>query len=338
MLGSFAGDWADEVPDLPVDTSYEQYKSPAVDASNDANSAASKPKDYNPQMFPFTAKFGQLENFEEDEFKSIFDSSNYGNHTLTFVKEKQIAYVDFQTQEDLNKALELNGTKDLTVSVYQHKPKTNNNNVNNNTFNSNNNNNQGPRRNFQRKDMDDWGRREPVYDRQNSDSKRQYQQQSRVPAPVRAEPVPTQSLGPRPRLNLAPRTKPLPSSSDLTPAPAETRSSALFGSAKPVDTQKKLRELEEKKIQEQERVKEEIRIREEQQKLEREEKIKREKALKSYSALRSDDEDEDADSQAEVSETKSKDVLTQVERLSLQEASGDDLDGEWNVVAPRRRR
>ena len=51
----------------------------------------------------------------------------------------------------------------------------------------------------------------------------------------------------RPRLKLAPRTKPLPAegTAPAPPAPAEGGSS-IFGAAKPVDTAAKEKEIEEK--------------------------------------------------------------------------------------------
>lgn len=142
------------------------------------------------------------------------------------------------------------------------------------------------------------------------------------------EPVATKPAG-RPKLNLAPRSKPLESSSNAN------RSSSLFGSAKPVDTAKKLQEIEERQARiHQERVEREEK-RAAKLKEQQEAKSKVEAARKSFSALTTE---EDAPEQVEEVAPRRKEELTTAEKLLLAEAKPEELEGDdWNVVVNTKR-
>lgn len=140
----------------------------------------------------------------------------------------------------------------------------------------------------------------------------------------------TDSSAPHPRkkLELKPRTI---GAHEAVPAPAsEHARSSLFGAAKPVDTQRKFIEVEERqrKIEEERR---EHRYEEQQKK----EEVKTASVRKRFELLSTED-DEEGDAVAESSgEQVGKPVekLTAAEQLFNREASLEELEtGNWNVV------
>lgn len=143
-------------------------------------------------------------------------------------------------------------------------------------------------------------------------------------------PEPAKPAG-RKKLNLAPRTKPLGGSAEVA------RSSTLFGSAKPVDTAKKLLEIEEKQARShQERVDREHQ--KASQRAAEEDRAftkKLSSVRKSFSALST--EDDGAAEGAEEQAPRKKESLTTAEKILAAEVSQEELEGdEWNVVSSKR--
>lgn len=136
------------------------------------------------------------------------------------------------------------------------------------------------------------------------------------------------SGGPRKKLELKPRTvgahEPVPSA-----APQQARSS-LFGAAKPVDTQSKFIEVEEK----QKKIDEERR---DHHKEESKKDDKVNQVRKRFEVLDTEDHDEESvvanNSNEDVDDVKPIEAPTTVEKLSEKEATAEELEsGDWNVV------
>lgn len=147
------------------------------------------------------------------------------------------------------------------------------------------------------------------------------------PAPA-GEPAVAKSAG-RPKLNLAPRTKPLEENTSVN------RSSSLFGAAKPVDTAKKLQEIEERQAQIQQKRAEAEEKRAAEYKKKQEDREKFEAARKSFSALTTEEE---AQEQVEEVAPRRKEELTTAEKILSAEVAPEELDGDdWNVVTATKR-
>lgn len=152
-------------------------------------------------------------------------------------------------------------------------------------------------------------------------------------SPARSNNTPFKPAGRR-KLNLLPRSKPLDS------APEIARSSSLFGTAKPVDTAKKLLEIEEKQDKlHQERVEREqkkaARAKEAKEAREaKEAKEKLEATTKSLASLSTED-GEPAQKPEEVAPLKVE--PTSAEKVVVDSAPQAEVvaDG-WNVVPPKR--
>ncbi|ANB13199.1 hypothetical protein AWJ20_1481 [Sugiyamaella lignohabitans] len=157
----------------------------------------------------------------------------------------------------------------------------------------------------------------------------------------------------RKKLDLKPRTVSAGSSNDA-PSPNDSHRSSVFGSAKPVDTTKKLEEVGEKYVQhEHERFeaekkhRDEIKAREEERK--QKDEAKAEQLRKRFEVLKTEDDDEDetdaaaaagsqpADSTAAGADEPKKDQKTAAEALLTTEATPEELEsGDWNVVPNKR--
>lgn len=191
--------------------------------------------------------------------------------------------------------------------------------------------NRGPRKNFHhephvREKTDEEKKLDTIDNWRHADAPR---------APMNSHFEPAKPAG-RKKLNLAPRSKPLDSNSQ----PA--RSSSVFGAAKPVDTAKKLMEIEEKQAKlHQERVEREQRkaAKAKEDKEEKEAKKPKGKVeilTKSFAALST----EDGEASPEVEETAAapkKDEPTAAEKLLTTAASQEELEANgWNVVPTKK--
>lgn len=147
-------------------------------------------------------------------------------------------------------------------------------------------------------------------------------------SPVATSPEPAKPAGRR-KLNLAPRSKPLDTNTQTT------RSSTLFGAAKPVDTAKKLQEIEERQAKiHQERVEREQK-KAAKAKEDKEAKEKLEATRKSFAALSTED---DAAQESEEIAPRKKEELTAAEKLLAAEVPKEELEGDdWNVVVSTKR-
>lgn len=215
------------------------------------------------------------------------------------------------------------------------------------------------------RDYDNWERRGPLPPSRGGDRPRRGGDRPFAPRDSPADNASSWRRGPdsgapsagrgpaeRPKINLAPRT--VSSESAGSASSSSNRSSSIFGGAKPVDTTKKLLEVEERQKQfEQEKLEAERLAREKQRQKEEERKLKdqerEEKLRKRFELLNTEgDEDEESSSAPAATPGKEKERLeakaareaTEAERLQTQEVSKEELESEdWEVVGnkPRRR-
>ncbi|KAF5102331.1 hypothetical protein D0Z03_000451 [Geotrichum reessii] len=356
------GSWADEVDADIAQEEYKGFKETNSSAANQAATSGVKVEEEEEQQQPlYTAKFINLDwQTTEEEFRELFKDPSLGITKIDFLYDKQnkprgIAFIDFETEADLTRVVtewnnyELNG-RNIKVFAFDHnKPKHRTNTINvNNT--------EGGR------DFSNWDKREPSFNRNNNTNNtftrtrsnnnfngsnnsnnnnnnfRRDEWKSTTPAtatPVTTNTTPasTEPSRPRVKLNLAPRTKPLNTDESTT------RPSSLFGAAKPVDTAKKIREIEERTAKlEQERLEREQKLAEKAQ-AEREAKAKLEAARKSFAALSTEDEAaKDEEVEEEITSSRKKEDLTAAEKLLYAEATQEELDGDgWSVVGSGKR-
>ncbi|KAF5114232.1 hypothetical protein DV495_000055 [Geotrichum candidum] len=359
------GSWADEVDADIAQEEYTGFKETNSSAANQAATSGVKAeeKEEEQQQPLFTAKFINLDwQTTEEEFRGLFSEPSLGITKIDFLYDKQnkprgIAFIDFETEADLNKVVaewnnhELNG-RNIKVFAFDHnKPKTR-------TPITNNLTSEGGR------DFSNWEKREPSFNRNNNNNNnnnmntfnrtrptntfnssnntnssfRRDEWKSNTPSTsttpaTTTPPASTEPARPRVKLNLAPRTKPLDVGEETS------RPSSLFGAAKPVDTAKKIREIEERNAKlEQERLEREQKLAEKAQ-AEREAKAKLEAARKSFAALSTEDETaKDEEVEEEITSSRKKEDLTAAEKLMYAEATQEELDGDgWSVVGSGKR-
>uniref|UniRef100_A0A060SYJ3 ARAD1A12760p n=1 Tax=Blastobotrys adeninivorans TaxID=409370 RepID=A0A060SYJ3_BLAAD len=211
------------------------------------------------------------------------------------------------------------------------------------------------------RDYDNWERRGPLPPARGGDRPRRGGDRPFPPRDSPADNASSWRRGPdsgapaargpaeRPKINLAPRTV----SSESAGSASSTRSSSIFGGAKPVDTSKKLLEVEERQKKfEQEKLEAERLAREKQRQKEEERKLKdqerEEKLRKRFELLNTEGDEEEETSAPAATPDKEKERLaakaaqeaTEAERLQTQEVSKEELESEdWEVVGnkPRRR-
>ncbi|KAF5100746.1 hypothetical protein D0Z00_001134 [Geotrichum galactomycetum] len=348
---------------MPVEeyTGFKETNSSAANQAATSGVKAEEKEEEQPQPL-YTAKFINLDwQTTEEEFRGLFNEPSLGITKIDFLYDKQnkprgIAFIDFETEADLNKVVaewnnhELNG-RNIKVFAFDHnKPKTR-------THSTNNLNSEGGR------DFTNWEKREPSFNRNNNNNNtnnlnnfnrnrsnnnfnssnnsfRRDEWKSNTPststttpATTTTTPASTEPARPRVKLNLAPRTKPLNADVETS------RPSSLFGAAKPVDTAKKIREIEERNAKlEQERLEREKMLAEKAQ-AEREAKAKLEAARKSFAALSTDDDtNKDEEVQEEVTSSRKKENLTAAEKIMYAEATQEELDADgWSVVGSGKR-
>lgn len=144
------------------------------------------------------------------------------------------------------------------------------------------------------------------------------------------------------RLNLKPRTIPIGANNDAAP-----RSSALFGSAKPVDTASKYLEFEEREKKQREAHQKEAAEKQEAAAAEKARKqtnrdvsIAENGATKSFAALKLQDEEEkeEKDDEAVATTGRRKEEPTEAEKILSAEASKEELESDgWSVVSSSKR-
>lgn len=147
-------------------------------------------------------------------------------------------------------------------------------------------------------------------------------------------PVAAVTPGVKPKIQLAPRTVGV---HDSTPEMA-TGSRSIFGAAKPVDTTKKLLELEQKqqKSDEDRRVQKETATKAREEEKKRKEDARLEQTRKRFDVLKTEDDEEEAETANRVSEVKQNDDKTAAQDVLTQTTTKEEVDdGNWEQVSKR---
>jgi translation initiation factor 4B len=315
-----------------------------------------------PDSPPYTARFGNLSFDVREEDLSSLLSEGYRVSKIRVTTDaggraRGVAFVEFEDRASLEAALKLNDQDFLGRQLRIMVAERSNADVQDEKFNNDwRSANRGPLRDNvggarreepeDNRDYDNWSRRGPLPPLEGDRAPRRGGFGAGGRAPRRdptddvdnwrrgdSKPRPTG----RPKIELAPRTV---GSRDATapPPPAATSKSSIFGGAKPVDTQKKLLEVEERQRQF-EKEKFGSKKPQQQQQQEKSQNEETEQVRKRFDVLATGDEDEEEEEKTKPSgkpaaeKQETADPVRPVER----EAGKTEMeDQDWEVVQRKK--